>query len=270
MNQTSDSVSFHTLHSAEERVRNLPDAHGSLGLEVFKLEVNSPTESKTEANIESALVVLSGTHDLFAGGGSWIARGRRASVHAPDESPVAVFLPPKTPFALRQGDGEAVRIFASRPEPKAAAPTGREKLKQSPLLAMAGSGKAYDSESGTWKPAESFPDAPQAVLPRMIEQTVPSTGVRVARIFGPEYKTQTLCVFEVIVEAGHAVDLGGLMDGGDAPGQALTLARCDGAFAVGSAAEPTHAQELEACFEGVGHLHALKHPVWALVGWLSA
>ena len=59
-------------------------------------------------DVETLLVVLSGTFDMVAGGGTWPARGVRKS---PCEGkPVSLFLPPGTGFELQNGSGEILLV----------------------------------------------------------------------------------------------------------------------------------------------------------------
>lgn len=160
------------------------------------------TQART-GDEEGCLVVLSGCHDLYAGGGSWIERGVR---DAPENGrPVVVFLPPNTPFKVENGRGEVLRLGARRPpEPTGAA--SEDTPKKKPLLAMAGSGKAFDSESGTWTPQEQMPDSPEALLPRRIERVEGAGWVR-EHILPLEYKARGLVVEEIALAPGGTATL---------------------------------------------------------------
>ena len=63
-------------HLAEERARLGAGELGSTWFEelIWHVVTGEPIECRTGGG-ESCLLVLSGTHDLQAGGGSWIARG---------------------------------------------------------------------------------------------------------------------------------------------------------------------------------------------------
>jgi hypothetical protein len=156
----------------------------------------------TTRDEETCVLVLAGTFDLVGGGTAWPSRGARSSpLHG---RPVAVFLPPRTPFAARAGDGELLVLSAR--QPPAPPPTGRDALRQGPLLQLAGSGKAFDPGTGEWRPAETFPSAPESLPPRRIER-VELGAASVERVFAADYKAQTLCVDELVLPAGAAVSL---------------------------------------------------------------
>ena len=146
---------------------------------------------------------LTGTHDLYAGGGSWLRRGIRTT---PLEGrPVALFLPPGTPFRLENGTGRAIVLSARQPElPAPASP--KEVLSKQPLLPIAGSGKAFDPASGTWKPREAFLSSPEAILPRRIA-TVELDGVVVQRVLDLDYKALGICVDEIALGARQRLHL---------------------------------------------------------------
>lgn len=146
---------------------------------------------------ETCALLLAGTFDLQGGGTAWQSRGARATPFA--GRPVAVFLPPKTPFAAR-GDGEILLVGARQPPAKSHA-EGREGLSTKPLLPMAGSGKSYDPMTGEWRPAETFPDAAESLPPRRIER-VQAGAWTVERVFAADYKAATLSVDEVVIPAG--------------------------------------------------------------------
>lgn len=156
------------------------------------IDVESDYEAQTGA-VESLAILLSGTFDILAGGGSWMARGVRTSPH--DGKPVALFLPPKTRFALHNGRGGLLLVSSRQPEqPSDASQATSEK----PLLALAGSGKAFDPASGEWKRQEDFPSSPEAILPRRIELT--QQGDTVTRHIAPyDYKALSLTVDECIL-----------------------------------------------------------------------
>lgn len=183
------------------------DAASSL-LELRLIERPEPTEQAAELRTpeggESFLLVLSGTHDLFAGGGSWVRRGLRRSPYDP-APPVGIFLPPNTPFRLENGSGHALLLAARQPElPVADSP--KDALSKKPLLPMAGSGKAFDPATGTWKPKEAFLSSPEAILPRRIKN-IENLGddVLARRILDVDYKALGLCVDEYILPTGADV-----------------------------------------------------------------
>jgi hypothetical protein len=160
---------------------------------------------------EVAAVLLGGTFDLVGGGTAWPARGARKDAFG--GRPMAVFLPPATPFQASKGQGEILLVAARQP---AAQPTpqGREALAHKPLLPLAGSGKSFDPNSGEWKPAETFPTAPESLPPRRFER-IAVGDVVVERMFAPDYKAATLSVDEAVVPAGGALRLG------DVPGRPM-------------------------------------------------
>jgi hypothetical protein len=163
---------------------------------LHRLEVDGALEVTT-GDEEACAILLGGTFDLVGGTTAWPSRGARTTPLG--GRPVAVFLPPRTPFAARNGRGEILLICARQP---AVAPaTGRAALQQSPLLPLAGSGKAFDPGSGEWRPAETFPSAPESLPPRRIER-VTLGAVTVERVFAADYKAATLTVDEVAVPAG--------------------------------------------------------------------
>lgn len=159
------------------------------------LAIDGTHEQRTGA-VETLLVVLSGTFDLIAGGGSWPARGVRG---APREGkPVALFLPPNTPFQLTGGPGEILLAGGRQPEVQEEA---GEATSKKPLLAMAGSGKAFDPKTGEWKNQEMFPSSPQALLPRHIE-SMTQDGAEIRDVFPYHYKALALALAEVVLQPG--------------------------------------------------------------------
>src|SRR5690606_25115830 len=71
-----------------------------------------------------------------------------------------------------------------------------------PLLPLAGSNKAYDPATGEWRMQESFPLAPEALLPRRISQ-VPCGAVTLERVLPFGYKAAALCVDETVLAPGQ-------------------------------------------------------------------
>jgi len=163
---------------------------------LYRLEVDGTLEVTT-GDEETCAILLGGTFDLVGGTTAWPSRGARTAPLG--GRPVAVFLPPRTPFAARNGRGQILLIAAR--QPLTAKATGRAALQQSPLLPLAGSGKAFDPGTGEWRPAETFPSAPESLPPRRIER-VTLGAVTVERVFAADYKAATLTVDEVAVAAG--------------------------------------------------------------------
>jgi hypothetical protein len=155
----------------------------------------------TTGEHETAVVLLGGTFDLVGGGTAWPARGARPEVFA--GRPMAVFLPPRTPFRVGNGNGEILLVAARQPAPREVA-TGRGVLAQKPLLPLAGSGKSFDPNSGEWQPAETFPSAPESLPPRRFER-IEVAGCVVERVFAPDYKAATLSLDEVVLPAGRSL-----------------------------------------------------------------
>lgn len=152
---------------------------------------------------EVVVVLLGGTFDLVGGGTAWPARGAR-----PDPfggRPMAVFLPPNTPFRVGNGRGSILMVAARQPD-RRDEPTGKRVLAQKPLLPLAGSGKAFDPNSGEWRPAETFPTAPESLPPRRFER-IPIGELVLERVFAPDYKAATLALDEVVLPAGASLRL---------------------------------------------------------------
>jgi hypothetical protein len=153
--------------------------------------------SLTTGDYESCALLLSGTFDLVGGGTAWPARGARTTPEG--GRPMAVFLPPRTRFVAANGQGEILLLGAR--QPPAPQPTGRDALQKAPLLQMAGSGKAFDPATGEWKPAETFPTAPESLPPRRMER-IAIAGCVVERVFAQDYKAATLSVDEIVLADG--------------------------------------------------------------------
>jgi len=158
---------------------------------------------------ETAAILLGGTFDLVGGGTTWPARGARQDPFG--GRPMAVFLPPRTEFRCGNGQGEILLVAARQP-PRREEVTGREAFATKPLLPLAGSGKSFDPNSGEWKPAETFPNAPESLPPRRFERIVVG-ACTIERVFASDYKATTLSVDEVVVPAGATLRLG------DVPGR---------------------------------------------------
>lgn len=160
------------------------------------------TDQLVTGPVETAAILLSGTFDLFGGPTAWPARGARQEPFT--GRPMAVFLPPQTAFRAERGQGEILLVTARQPERPAA--EGRTALASRPLLPLAGSGKAFDPVAGDWKPAETFPTAPESLPPRRMER-IPVGPLTVERVLAPDYKAATLSVDEVVLPAGSTLRL---------------------------------------------------------------
>jgi hypothetical protein len=183
--------------------RRRADCAGSVWLQSLELWQPDDPDALVTGDGETALLLLGGTFDLVGGGTAWPARGARKDPF--NGRPMAVFLPPKTPFRVSNGGGEILLVAARQPAP-AAEPSGRAAFAQKPLLPMAGSGKSFDPNSGEWRPAETFPSAPESLPPRRFER-LPVGGCIVERVFAPDYKAATLSVDEVVIPAGQSLAL---------------------------------------------------------------
>lgn len=163
------------------------------------IELGSQPFTGELAQEEAALLVLSGTHDFEAGGKAWPQRGVRQTPM--QGRPIALYLPPRTPFSVRNGRGEALLVRAQLPLPTGPA-QGIEELARKPLLVLAGSGKAFDPTTGGWRPEEEFLDSPEFLLPRHIH-SVEQDGVKVERIFSRGYKSRVLGLAEAVLPTGR-------------------------------------------------------------------
>lgn len=222
--------------------------------------------SGTTDQEEAGLLVLAGTFDLRAGGNAWGSRGARPDPFA--GRPVAVFLPPRTPFAAA-GSGEFLVLGAV--PPPAPEVTGHAALSHKPLLPLAGSGKAFDPRSGEWKTAEEFPSSPQALLPRHIRR-VELDGAVVERVFAPDYKAFGFSLDEAVVQDGAQLGLERLPDRAAGARELLLYlrprARAEvrtGGVAIAVDGEAVFAVALD----GTGDvaLAARGGPCYAVLGW---
>jgi hypothetical protein len=143
---------------------------------------------------ETAVVLLHGTFDLQADGTAWPARGARTTPFA--GRPMAVFLPPRATFRAA-GSGEILLIGARQPDAEPPA-TGRAALSRQPLLPLAGSGKAFDPNTGEWMPAETFPTSAESLPPRRMQQLAAGAAT-IERVLAPDYKAATISVDEVVL-----------------------------------------------------------------------
>ncbi len=180
-------------------------------------------------DVETAVIVLAGTFDLVANDTVWPARGARTEPFA--GRPMAVYLPPHTTFRVSNGSGRLLLVSARQPA-AGPAPTGREALAKKPLLPLAGSGKAFDPTSGEWRPAETFPTAPESLPPRRFAR-LPVGGCTIERVFAADYKAATLCLDEVVLPAGVTLPLGEVPD--RPPGdEVLLFVHSEGEAVVGT------------------------------------
>ncbi len=163
---------------------------------VRRIDIRGEARARTGQGEEACAIVLDGTFDLQAGGTRWQSRGAR--VDPRQGRPVAVYVPPDAEFQASGGDGSA--LWFSAMQPKAPPAEGLLALRQTPLLPLAGSGKAFDPASGGWLPQESFPNAAESLPPRRIERLALGSAT-VERVFAAEYKAATLCVDECTIAA---------------------------------------------------------------------
>ena len=215
------------VETADAGVRSARFDRGEWLIECRLLELDGGTLDQRSPDAESLLVVLAGTHDLYAGGGSWLRRGLRP---APTGGrPVALFLPPHTPYRLDGGNGRAIVWSARQPEPPAPKDP-KQVLSEKPLLPIAGSGKAFDPETGTWKPQEAFRSSPEAILPRRIAR-VDVGGVELQRILDTDYKALGLGVDELTLRDGRSATPPALA-GGWAPAEVGVYYETDGLLEI--------------------------------------
>jgi hypothetical protein len=159
----------------------------------------------TTGSHETAVILLAGTFDLMAGATSWPARGARKTPFV--GRPMAVFLPPNTPFRVGNEalDGEILMVSARQPE-AGPEPEGKAALSHKPLLPMAGSNKSFDPATGEWLLAEAFPNAAESLPPRRFEK-LQVGEVKIERVFGESYKAATLSLDETVIPAGASLSL---------------------------------------------------------------
>lgn len=213
---------------------------------------------------EVAVLLLAGTFDLVGGSTVWPARGARSTPL--QGRPMAVFLPKHTPFRVGNGRGEILLIAARQPEVREEA-TGRDALAQKPLLPLAGSGKAFDPKSGEWKPAETFPTAPESLPPRRFER-IPVGDAVLERVFAVDYKAATLSVDEVVLAPGTTLRLA------DVPGrprcdELLLFVRSDGDTRIGAhtLAAGDHARQLAVDEFAATTITAGAHPAYVVLAY---
>jgi len=182
--------------SGDQRLRTAAIG-GSRWLEHVQLWRPHDIDRLSTGEHETGVVLLSGTFDLFGGPTAWPARGARTTPF--EGRPMAVFLPPKTEFRAERGNGEILLVAARQPASKPV--TGRGAFGTSPLLQMAGSGKAFDPNTGEWRPAETFATSPESLPPRRMER-IAVGAITVERVLAPDYKAATLSLDEVVLAAG--------------------------------------------------------------------
>ncbi len=214
-----------TCHGAD----HLRTATVDGGRWLAQLQLWQPTEQDqlVTGEVETAVVLLRGTFNLFGGPTAWPARGARQTPFT--GRPMAVYLPPRTTFRAEHGQGEILLVGARQP---AAAPAadGRAGLGLKALLPLAGSGKSFDPNSGEWRPAETFPSAAESLPPRRMER-IAVGKVTVERVLAPDYKAATLSLDEVVLLADESLRLA------DVPGrprgeEVLVFVRSEGTSQV--------------------------------------
>ena len=111
-----------------------------------RVEVDGDSDPTPSPDGEGLLLVLGGTHDLYAGSGSWIRRGLRTTP-LDAKRPVAVFLPPRTRWQSQNGAGP-ILIAAARqpglPAPEAELPPVQQPqllIQVQPFAQVAGQGQ---------------------------------------------------------------------------------------------------------------------------------
>lgn len=252
--------------AGDARLRTAP-VDGARWLAHAQLWRPTAADQLTTTDVETAAVLLSGTFDLCGGPTPWPARGARTSPF--QGRPMAVFLPPRTVFRAERGDGEILLVGARQPAAPAVV-QGREALGRSPLLPLAGSGKAFDPNSGEWRPAETFPSAPESLPPRRMER-IAVGALTVERVLAADYKAATLSVDEVVLPEGQRLVLGEI-PGRPACTEALLFVRSEGTAKcrVGDAA---HDVRHDAAFVfdrdefDAATVHAETGRTYVLVAW---
>ena len=218
------------VFEGQDRLRTAPcDGRWLAQLQLWR--PNDP-DVITTGDVETAVILLSGTFDLMGGSTAWPARGARQTPLS--GRPMAVFLPKNTPFRTQRGQGEILLVAARQPEAPAPG-QGRGVFGQSPLLQLAGSGKAFDPTTGEWRPAETFPTSAESLPPRRMTQLQVGACV-VERVFASDYKAATLSVDEVVLPPGQSLAVA------DIPGrpradEVLVFVRTEAAATVSSAGQ---------------------------------
>lgn len=155
------------------------------------------------ADEEAGLLILHGTFDLQAGATTWGGRGARTAPLG--AKPIAVFVPPRTPFAGATKAGSML-VLGCRQLPDQPKVEGKAALSHKPLLQMAGANKAYDPNTGEWRNAESFPSSPELIAPRRIERIEHGSVVE-ERVFPADYKTSAFTLGELHFPAAARLEL---------------------------------------------------------------
>jgi hypothetical protein len=219
------------VFEGQERLRtaSCPGARWLTQLQLWR--PNDPDLITTD-DVETAVILLSGTFDLMGGSTAWPARGARQTPL--QGRPMAVFLPRNTQFRTQRGQGEILLVAGRQPAAPAAG-QGRGVFGRSPLLQLAGSGKAFDPTTGEWRPAETFPTAAESLPPRRMQQLQVGACV-VERVFASDYKAATLSVDEVVLPAGQKLAVA------DVPGrpradEVLVFVRTEAAATVAHAGQ---------------------------------
>jgi hypothetical protein len=216
-------------------------------LEQVQLWRPSDPDQLRTGDHETAVLLLGGTFDLVGGSTAWPARGARQEPFG--GRPMAVFLPKHTDFQVSNGSGELLLVAARQPVVRDE-PTGRATLANKPLLPMAGSGKSFDPNSGEWRPAETFPTAPESLPPRRFER-IAVGACTVERVLAPDYKAATLCIDEVVLAVGSSLAIADIPRR-PAADEALLFVRTEGGATVDGQrlAAGDHALQLDrAAFE---------------------
>lgn len=169
----------------------LAGAHWFTRLELHEA-ADGAVRSET-ADEEAGLLILHGTFDLQAGATTWGGRGARTVPLG--AKPIAVFVPPRTPFAGATKAGSML-VVGCRQLPDQPRVEGKAALSHKPLLQMAGANKAYDPNTGEWRNAESFPSSPELIAPRRIERIEHGSVVE-ERVFPADYKTSAFTLGEL-------------------------------------------------------------------------
>jgi hypothetical protein len=217
----------------QDRLRTAPcpDARWLAHLQLWR--PNDP-DLLTTGDVETAVILLSGTFDLMGGSTAWPARGARQTPF--QGRPMAVFLPKNTQFRTQRGQGEILLVAARQPAAPAAK-EGRGVFGQSPLLQLAGSGKAFDPTTGEWRPAETFPTAAESLPPRRMTQLQVGACV-VERVFASDYKAATLSIDEVVLPAAESLAVADIPDRPRAD-ELLVFVRTEAAATVAHAEQRT-------------------------------
>lgn len=194
---------------------------------------------------ETAALLLAGTFDLIGGGTAWPARGARTTPFA--GRPMAVFLPPHTEFCAQNGHGEILLLAARQPAPPREV-HGREAMAQKPLLPLAGSGKSFDPTAGEWRPAETFPSAPESLPPRRMTR-LPCGPLWVERVLAADYKAATLCLDEIVLQPGQTLCIADVPERPKCD-ELLLFVRTEGEVQLGANGAPAHTARGDLVFAG--------------------